>query len=732
MMSDYSSHRKKARMMSNKAALPAVVLIMLSMAFPVAAQQLGMNLDTYYQFPLSLGLQYRSLSPSSDYRTDFDLLDFSATFRLPLARAPVFQPCLDAGFLQFTARDEADKKWEHRDLYALAGLTLSTRLSRNFEVGGELLAGLSLSMFPGLLPDSGETCVQPNLVAELGGKVVLLPSFNFAIEFAPSLRYVGALGPLEDFEGFMVALGLSAHVRLGEDPDAPRTSLNSLRLGLSKMPSVFPAMQNWYSKNPLATLRIENTERFPIENIEVTFFQKGFMDSPTVCAKLPSLGPGASAEVGILAAFNQEVFRNEGVIPLSGEIVVTYRGKGRAGEQKTAVSYDLLDKSAIVWDDDRKEAAFITPADSALRNYASYIRQICKDRTIPGYNDSVQFACELFHALGELGVLYQVDPTQPYASVRGGAEVIDSVSLPRDTLRRITGDCDDLTALYASILESAGIPTAFITVPGHIYAAFDAKSAPKDFGDLNADREMSLVVGDRLWVPVEITMIGKATFVEAWRKAIEEWNSSPPEARHFYETAKAQETYRPVGLREADLGLQYGRKEPVVANASRDLTSVVDGILEQAQAAARRDNLKESWNRLGIKLARFGRFEKAIQAFRQAASLDPSYASPRINLGNVLFLMKDYDKALAEYQRLDKALSGGGPAPALAAIRINISKCYNAMGDYARAGEFLARATELDPALGERYAYLAAAGEAEGAGGRASRADVDLGPVFED
>jgi hypothetical protein len=54
------------------------------------------------------------------------------------------------------------------------------------------------------------------------------------------------------------------------------------------------------------------------------------------------------------------------------------------------------------------------------------------------------------------------------------------------------------------------------------------------------------------------------------------------------------------------------------------------------------------------------------------------------------------------------------------------------MGDYARAGEFLARATELDPALGERYAYLAAAGEAEGAGGRASRADVDLGPVFED
>lgn len=716
-------------MTRKKSALSSAVLFLLAFSLPATAQQLGMNLDTYYQFPLSLGLQYRALTPFSDYRADFDLLDFSAAFRLPLTAAPIFQPCVDAGFLQFSARDSTETKWEHRDLYALAGVTLSTRLSKYFEVGGDFMAGLSLSLFPNLLPDSGETCAQTNIVAEFGGKVVLLPSFNFAVEFAPSLRYVGALGPLEDFDGFMVGLGLSAHVRLGEDPDAPRTALNSLKLSLSKMPPIFPAMQNWYSKNPLARLRIENTERFPLENIEITFFQKGFMDSPTICATVPLLAPGASVEVGILAAFNQEVFRNEGVIPLSGEIAVTYRGKGRAGEQKASVSYDLLDKSAIVWDDDRKEAAFITPADSALRNYASYIRQICKDKTVTGYSDSVQFACELFHALGELGILYQADPTQPFASVKGTAEVIDSVSLPRDTLRRITGDCDDLTALFASILESAGIPTAFITVPGHIYAAFDAKTVPKDFSYLNADRGMSLVVGDRLWVPVEITMIGKSTFVEAWRKAIEEWNAAPPEERHFYETAEAQEIYRPVGLKEADLGLQYGRKDPVVSGSLRDINAVVDGILEQAQAAARHDNLKESWNRLGIKLARYGRLDKAMQAFRQAASLDPAYASPRINLGNVLFLMKDYDRALAEYQRLDKALSSGGSAQTLAGLRINISKCYNAMGNYAKAGEFLSKATELDPGLGEKFAYLAAA---EGGGGRAAMADVDIGPVFEE
>jgi hypothetical protein len=35
------------------------------------------------------------------------------------------------------------------------------------------------------------------------------------------------------------------------------------------------------------------------------------------------------------------------------------------------------------------------------------------------------------------------------------------------------GDCDDLSILYCSLLEVLGLDTAFITVPGHIYAAFD-------------------------------------------------------------------------------------------------------------------------------------------------------------------------------------------------------------------------------------------------------------------
>jgi len=695
----------------NKTFRACVLALSLSttVLLDLSAQAGSLDLNDYYRFPLSLGLQYKAMTPLEEYRSGYDLLDLSADFRLPLASMPVFQATLEGGMLQFSARDSVNARWEHRDVYGLVGAAWSTRLTKNYELGAQISGGASVSSYPGFMPGSDSSYSQSNLLAEIGGMVQLVPSFNFAIEISPSIRYSRALGPLPDFDGFIFGLSVAGHIRLGEDPDAPKAALRSLKLGVSPFPPVFPAMQNWYSKNPLATVRLQNIERFPIQDIELTFYQKGFMDSPTLCAKLPSLAPGESVELGIVAAFNQEVFRNEGITPLSGELVVTYRGKGRSGEQRTSVSYDLQDKSAITWDDDRKIAAFITPADSALRNYASYIRQAGKDRGIVGYNEAIQFAAQLFHALAELGILYQVDPTQPFQAVSGNAQTIDSVNLPRDTMRRITGDCDDLTALYSAIMESAGIASAFITVPGHIYAAFSTKTAPKDFADINADRAMTITVGDELWVPVEITMIGTATFNEAWRKGAEQWNalSGTPLERHFIETAEAQTLFKPIGLRETDLGLQYGRKEPIVANSLRDLNSVIDGIAEQAQTVARQSGRKEDWNRLGIKLARFGRYDKALAAFKTASGMDTAYTSPRINTGNVLYLSGSYDKALSEFRSLEKLPAMAKDSKNLAILHINISKCFKALGDSSKATEYLTFATNLDPALGNKYSYLA-------------------------
>ena len=95
------------------------------------------------------------------------------------------------------------------------------------------------------------------------------------------------------------------------------------------------------------------------------------MDSPTASASIPRLAAGESAAVPLFAVFNGAVFRNEGKVPLSGQLIATYKLAGRAAEQKQPVTYDLMDKTSITWSDDRKIGAFITPQDSALRNYTA-------------------------------------------------------------------------------------------------------------------------------------------------------------------------------------------------------------------------------------------------------------------------------------------------------------------------------------------------------------------------
>jgi tetratricopeptide (TPR) repeat protein len=702
-------------------------LLSLVITRPLTAEEPKVDLNSYYRFPFSIGATYQALSPLGDYRTGFDLYDLSAVLRYPLPMFPTVQPCLQAGLLEFAPRS-TDTKWEHKDLYALVGASYANRINPTFEVGADLLLGMSLSLYPSLLPESG-TVGNLNFLARAGASIALVPSYHFAIELSPSLTWLSSFSPLSDFDGLVLGVGLSAHLRLGDDPDAPKPALRSLRILQGARVSVFPAMQSWYTRNPFAGLSVENTEAFPIQDIEITFYQKGYMDSPTPCASIPVLKPGESCDVGIMASFNAEVFHNEGITPLSGEIVMTYKGQGRSGEQRATISYDLQDKSGIVWDDDRKAAAFITPADGALRNYASYIRQINKDRIQPGYSETVQFACQLFNALGEIGILYQADPLQPFASVKGARMTVDSVSLPRDTLTRGTGDCDDLSVLYASLLESAGVQTALITVPGHIYVAFGTKTAGKAYGDLTPDRAMTINLDDELWIPVEITMIGRSTFIEAWRKAVEEWRAceSDPALRGFFPTGKAQEIYRPIGLKETDLGLQYGSKQAVVESSARDIGRLVDAVIDAATAAAKASGSKQDRNKLGIRLARFGRYERAITAFKDAAALDPAYMSPRINLGNVYLMSKSYDKALAEFQKLEKTITEAG-SPAV--LWINMAECYSAMGNTSKSSEYLALAARADPALAGRYASRS---QAEAAAGRAAEADAPgISPIFEE
>ena len=678
------------------------------------SQSASVDYNDFYRFPLSLGIEYQNLSPFADYASTYNIFDLSANVRWPIPSRPVFQPMLRLGMMSFDNQDLTEPlKWDHNDYYVQLGAAYSNRFQKNFEIGGELLAGVSQAFFKDLLPEEG-TVGSLNLILEAGARISLNPSYNMSIDIHPNLKYLHSFSNLNDYDGFILGIGFSASYRFGEDPDAPSAIIRSLKFSESDIPDLFAAMQSYYVDNSLGSISITNTEKHDIEDLEISFYQAGFMDTPTPAGSIPVLPGGESVNIPIFASFNREVFTVEGITPLTGEIIAAYTSRGKPAEQKISVTYDLYDKTSMVWDDDRKVAAFITPADSALRNYASFIRQSCRESTIPAYSEPMQFAVQVFHALGEIGCLYQVDPTLPFTEVQENLMVVDSISLPRNTLKNITGDCDDLTVLYCSLLETVGINTAFITIPGHIYAAYNTKVPARDFGKIHPDRKMTISVDGELWVPVEITMIGKTGFLEAWRTGVEEWTRYDNEAsvRAFYKTRESQELYRPVGLTETDLGLQYGNSKTIDRDFNKDMDKIISQVLAEYVNTASTSGRKQDYNRLGIVYAQFQRYNQAETAFNKVIALDSEFTGARINLGNLQFLKENYSGAVKSYEIVIKKLEAKNRGESSTALKvlINLARASYMLEQFNEADSYFSKARNIDSEKTEEYSYLASAG----------------------
>jgi tetratricopeptide (TPR) repeat protein len=487
-------------------------------------------------------------------------------------------------------------------------------------------------------------------------------------------------------------------------------------------------MQSHYVDSPIGSVTITNTEKQLLTGVQVSFLQPGYMDAETPGAAVASLKPGESVSVPLKAVFNGRVFTTEGRTPLTGEIVTRYRLGGRDVEQREPVTYTLYDKTAITWDDDRKVGAFVTPQDSSLKAWTAAVSEAAREAALPGLNQPLQVALQVYQALAALGIQYQEDPSSPFTRVQGKVEAVDSVNLARTTLRQRYGDCDDLTVLYCSLLETRSLRTAFITVPGHIFAAFDTGVVAASAGEISPDKGMTIAVQGTAWVPIEVTLLdGRSDFLAAWQRGIELWNQHPKE-RAFITTTASQEAYAPVGLQEALVQPVPPPRDAVLKAVTAARERIADAAIRPLQADLQKAKGKREYNRLGLAYARFGRYPQAIDAFTAALRVDPGYAAAQVNLGNVYFFQKDYRKATTTYTsalallKSQGADSRGGLAAALLA---NLAQAASVSGDSKAAGDYMALAQAADP--GRAGMGAGEAGAARAASGAGSVILVDDG-----
>ena len=648
--------------------LPLLALVCLLSASNTGAEfSLGMRIIPGYYIPL--GDTVLQPGPGAAAAVDFHLF-------------PAFSVFVQGEYVNLTLENLSPVTL----VDGSAGATATWRPHDRWSLFGELFAGV--------YSVNRENDTSSGISAGLRTGATYHISPAFAASLGGTLRHY-AYTP----EPFMNALSVSAAVSVD------LTELLSSRARVSGEKTgqdpVFPVFYSWYNDNPFAMVRITNEEKTSITDVRTSFYLEKFMGQPKLCSVTRTVAPGQTVEVPVRAFFNEGMLDLIESIEAEGKVIVEYRTLGSDRVKEIPVTLQIQHRNAMNWQDDRRAAAFVSPRDPASMWFSRYVSSVVSDRFRPGVNRNMQYAAGVFESLNTFGLNYVIDPTSAYVD-NSESGSIDFLQFPYQTLMYRGGDCDDLSILFCSLLESIGIDTAFVTVPGHIFMAFSSgmteDEARREFYAPN-----ELIYRDGMaWVPVEITLT-KEGFAKAWRIGAKQWNdASALDKAELYPLKDAWTVYQPVSVPGAvsRFTLPDEHRTMVAFDTSLDVLverEIRPQILEYRRQIAANDS-RELRNRLGVLYGKYGMLDHARREFTIAAQRGSRHA--RVNLGNVGFLEGDYSAALESYNRV----LSSEPGNALALL--GAARCYYELDDYDRSDTLYAELGTRDTVLVRNYAYL--------------------------
>ncbi|MCK5674038.1 MAG: hypothetical protein KAH95_11720, partial [Spirochaetales bacterium] len=218
----------------------------------------------------------------------------------------------------------------------------------------------------------------------------------------------------------------------------------------------------------MGSVLLYNNESSPVTDIVLTLFVERYMDNPKECPVPAEVESKEEVKVDLYALFSDSVLEITEGTKVSAKLTLEYVLKGKTKTVEYTESLELYDRNATTWDDDRKAAAFVTAKDPAVLEFSKRVAGWTQGAGSRAVNKNLSMAIALHEALRLYGLSYVVDPKTPFAEFSQDKLTVDFLQFPRQTLTYTAGDCDDLSILYSALLESVGIETAFITVPGHI------------------------------------------------------------------------------------------------------------------------------------------------------------------------------------------------------------------------------------------------------------------------
>ncbi len=411
---------------------------------------------------------------------------------------------------------------------------------------------------------------------------------------------------------------------------------------------MFPVFYAWYDANPLGTLTLKNGGKDAITGITVSFFMKKYMDAVVSSAVPGRLEPGKELVVPLKAIFNESILGIDTLTKKQAQITVDYQVGNEKKQAKVNPSVSLEGRNGMNWIDDRRAAAFVTQKDQPVIVWARNVWSAVQGEGSKVIDENLRKAMAIHEAIRLYQMVYSKDPQTPYTGSAEKKADVDFLQFPRETLQYKIGDCDDLSILYCALLESLGVETAFITVPGHIYTAIRSRrDARRRLARSTSTPTTLSSTEDKAWVPVEVTKLGDADdFVEAWSTGAKEWSRRAVEEGQaaLIPLRAAQSEYAPVNLPTDDA-------TPPVVPGPADLvdagtrTSTIKFLDRRDVRAARRAEQEGEGHerRSQGRSTRWGSSTRSTAATRRRRSSSRrrrrsrrrKYVSPLLNLGQI-------------------------------------------------------------------------------------------------
>jgi tetratricopeptide (TPR) repeat protein len=477
---------------------------------------------------------------------------------------------------------------------------------------------------------------------------------------------------------------------------------------------VFPVFFSWYRSHPLGTLTLKNRSKDAIAGITVSFLMKDYMLDAIPSTVPDRLEPGKEIVVPLKALFQEKLILGiETGTESLAQITVDYQVGNEKKQAKLNESVSLEGRNGMNWIDDRRAAAFVTYKDQPVITFARNVWSAVQDEGSRVIDENLRKAMAVHEAIRLYRMVYSKDPHTPYTGSAEKKATVDFLQFPRETLLYKAGDCDDLSILYCALLESLGVETAFITVPGHIYAAIALAATPQQARTQYKHPGDLIFTDEKVWVPVEITKLGAADdFVEAWSTGATEWSDAQSKkVAALIPVHTAQDEYKDVNL--------PGDKNPLpTVPGSTDLVSryktvtikfldgeMADGLAVLNKRVKDTNSDPKALNALGVFYARYGKYTEAKVQFKKATEKSSKYISPYLNLGMITYLEKKLDESNDYYESALQIDSRSSLA------LLGIARVNHDMENYGAVSKALAELKKVDMALATEFAYLELKGQ---------------------